>query len=32
MLKLTIAPDKAPYTIGLAYYVKDDTGGVINLD
>ena len=25
--KLTIAPDKQPYTIGLAYY-QDDTGGV----
>ena len=24
--KLTIAPDKQPYTLGIAYYV-DDTGG-----
>jgi hypothetical protein len=28
-LKLTIAPDKQPYTIGLAYY-QDDTGSVTN--
>jgi uncharacterized protein (TIGR02001 family) len=27
--KLTIAPDKQPYTIGLAYY-QDDTGSVTN--
>jgi len=27
--KLTIAPDKQPYTLGLAYYV-DDTGGYKN--
>ena len=27
--KLTIAPDKQPYTIGLAYYM-DDTGSVTN--
>jgi uncharacterized protein (TIGR02001 family) len=30
-LKLTIAPDKQPYTIGLAYY-KDDTGSIIGAD
>ena len=28
-VKLTIAPDKQPYTVGLAYY-KDDTGSVTN--
>lgn len=28
-VKLTIAPDKAPYTIGLSYY-QDDTGSVTN--
>jgi uncharacterized protein (TIGR02001 family) len=30
-IKLTIAPDKQPYTFGLAYY-KDDTGSVIGSD
>jgi hypothetical protein len=28
MQKLTIAPDKQPYTFGVAYY-DDDTGGYI---
>ncbi len=30
-IKLTIAPDKQPYTIGLAYY-KDDTGSLAGSD
>ena len=30
-IKLTIAPDKQPYTIGLAYY-QDDTGSIAGTD
>jgi hypothetical protein len=30
-IKLTIAPDKQPYTIGLAYY-QDDTGSYAGTD
>jgi uncharacterized protein (TIGR02001 family) len=30
-IKLTIAPDKQPYTIGLAYY-QDDTGSYLGAD
>jgi len=30
-IKLTIAPDKQPYTVGLAYY-QDDTGSIIGSD
>ncbi len=30
MQNLTVAPEKQPYTFGIAYY-QDDTGGALSL-